>query len=89
VPGGKTFSDLIRGLPAWASNRGRIAWQSLRLVLERRSYACAEVADGVEAVELARRHRPRYVLLDLAMPRMDGLAVARRLRSDPRSDRPR
>ena len=30
-------------------------------------------ADGEEAVELARTHQPDVVLLDLAMPRMDGL----------------
>jgi CheY-like chemotaxis protein len=59
--------------------------QSLRVLLERQGYRCAEAGDGREAVELARHHSPQCVLLDLSMPGLDGLAVARRLRGDPRT----
>ncbi|MFE9693598.1 response regulator [Micromonospora sp. NPDC005806] len=38
-----------------------------------------EAADGVEAVELARRLRPDVALLDIRMPRLDGLAALRLL----------
>ncbi|MBD3005397.1 response regulator [Streptomyces sp. 5-10] len=38
-----------------------------------------EAADGVECVELARRLRPRVVLADIRMPRLDGLEVVRQL----------
>ncbi|MEU4566937.1 response regulator transcription factor [Micromonospora sp. NPDC023956] len=38
-----------------------------------------EAADGVEAVELARRLRPDVALLDIRMPRMDGLEALRLL----------
>jgi CheY-like chemotaxis protein len=55
----------------------------LRLLLEEHGYTCAEAANSREAVEAARRLRPQCLLLDLAMPEMDGLAVARALRSDP------
>jgi CheY-like chemotaxis protein len=58
---------------------------SVRLLLEQQGYRCAEAGNGREAVELARLHRPRCVLLDLRMPELDGFAVARRLRADPRT----
>jgi chemosensory pili system protein ChpA (sensor histidine kinase/response regulator) len=57
----------------------------LRQLLEREGYTIAEAADGIEAVDLARRHRPRCVFLDLAMPGKDGFTVARELRLDPRT----
>lgn len=41
-----------------------------------------EAADGVEAVEQARRLRPDVILLDLVMPRKDGLAVIQELRQE-------
>jgi DNA-binding NarL/FixJ family response regulator len=39
----------------------------------------AEAADGVAAVEAARRHDPDVVLLDIRMPELDGIEAARRL----------
>ena len=45
-----------------------------------------EAADGREAVDAVRRHRPDVVLMDVRMPRLDGIAATREICADPRSD---
>ncbi|WP_349258232.1 response regulator transcription factor [Stackebrandtia sp.] len=40
----------------------------------------AEAADGREAVELVRKHRPDMALLDIRMPKVDGLTAAAEIR---------
>lgn len=60
--------------------------EPLRMLLRRvfdddgRFEVVGEAADGVEALEQVRTHTPDLLLLDLSMPRMDGLEVLDRLR---------
>jgi DNA-binding NarL/FixJ family response regulator len=56
-----------------------------RVILEGQSdiKVVAEAGDGQEAVELAVRHRPDVVLMDIRMPRLDGLGATRQLLSGP------
>ena len=52
----------------------------LRELLERAGFEiCAEARDGEEAVELARSEQPDLALLDVNMPRLDGIEAARRI----------
>jgi AmiR/NasT family two-component response regulator len=52
----------------------------LKEMLERSGHeVCAEARDGVEAVELARTTEPDVAVLDVKMPRLDGIEAARRI----------
>jgi CheY-like chemotaxis protein len=48
-------------------------------------FEVAEATNGVEAIEKAQRLMPDIVLMDLALPRMDGWEATRRLKSDERT----
>lgn len=50
--------------------------------LKREGYATMEASNGIAALELARRHKPALILLDIMLPGMDGLAVCRELGND-------
>ena len=58
--------------------------QGLRQVIEkdRQLKVLAEAEDGEAALDLIRRHQPQIAVLDLDMPRLDGFAVARRIREE-------
>jgi DNA-binding NarL/FixJ family response regulator len=43
----------------------------------------ADATDGVEAVALARAHRPQIVLMDIRMPNLDGLRATAQITADP------
>ena len=49
--------------------------------LEREGFHVVAADDGLAALDLARRHRPTVVVLDLMLPGLDGLEVCRRLRA--------
>ena len=53
---------------------------SLRMILEYEGYRCAEAPSGVDALERLEQLAPDAVLLDIKMPRMDGLEVLAELR---------
>jgi CheY-like chemotaxis protein len=50
--------------------------------LERRGYRVVPAVDGAEAVSIGRRELPDLVLMDLGLPRLDGLEATRRLKAD-------
>jgi putative two-component system response regulator len=63
-----------------APNRGLV-----RKVLEPLGYLVSEAGDGEEAVAAVQAQPPDLVLLDLVMPKMDGYAVLRVIKTDPRT----
>ena len=50
-----------------------------------KGYRVAEAEDGEEAVEQAIQLVPDLVVMDLALPRLDGLEATRKLKADPRT----
>jgi CheY-like chemotaxis protein len=52
----------------------------LRLILGSYGYEVTEAADGFEAVESVKRSAPDLILMDFAMPRMNGIDAAKAIR---------
>lgn len=55
---------------------------SLGNILQEMGHEVRAAADGVEALEIARKWLPAYVLLDINIPKLNGYEVARELRSE-------
>jgi CheY-like chemotaxis protein len=63
----------------------RVIQQLLQVNLELEGYeVVATASDGAEALEKITKLKPDLVILDVMMPKMDGLEVCRRLKADPK-----
>jgi CheY-like chemotaxis protein len=56
----------------------------LRELLETRGYIVLEACDGPEALHMIELTQPDLLLLDIGMPVLDGFAVVRKIRENPR-----
>jgi phosphotransferase system HPr (HPr) family protein len=56
--------------------------ESMAMWLKQLGHQVQIAHDGIEAIEMAHRQHPQYVLLDLGLPRLDGYQVASRLRHE-------
>lgn len=55
----------------------------LRLILNLEGFNVIQAADGLEALAHVTAHQPDALILDVMMPRMDGLTVCKTLRAQP------
>ena len=51
--------------------------------LERRGFAVLLAEDGAQGIEVAEKHLPDLVLMDMDLPVMDGWEATRRLKAEP------
>jgi two-component system OmpR family response regulator len=59
----------------------------VQLALEGQGFRIVEAANGADTMALAREEPPDVLLLDVAMPEIDGIAVCAALKSDPNTAR--
>jgi len=59
-----------------------VAQRLCRRVLEKAGYTVLIAADGLQAVEVALRERPAMILMDVAMPGIDGIEAMRRIKTE-------
>ena len=58
--------------------------QMISMLLRRKGYNVIEAADGVEGILKASWKHPDLILMDLALPEMDGVEATRRIHATPR-----
>jgi two-component system cell cycle response regulator DivK len=52
-------------------------------LLDAHGYKTLQTRDGMEALDMAREHRPDLILMDIQLPEVSGLEVTRWLKDDP------
>ena len=52
-------------------------------LLEAHGYSTVGTRNGIEALDLARRHRPDLIIMDIQLPEVSGLEVTKWLKDDP------
>ena len=61
----------------------RVIQKLLQVIFQMEGYEVVLAGDGVEAVEKAHEVHPKLIVLDVMMPRMNGLDAAEKLKGDP------
>jgi CheY-like chemotaxis protein len=86
---GKGLELTKKGFHVLVVDDNRDAADSLCMLLRLWGYSCSATYDGKAGLKAASEHRPDCLLLDIAMPGMDGYTLARRLRAQPCLDNAR
>lgn len=77
----KENSPAVLVVDDYADTRHVVRW-----MLEQKGYRVIEAADGHEALAVAVRERPSVILMDLAMPLLDGFDTIRSIRENAELD---
>ena len=74
MPDGKTVTALV-------ADDNEVAQRLCRRVLEKAGHRVLTASDGLEAVNIALADAPDMILMDVAMPGMDGLEAMRQIKA--------
>jgi two-component system, cell cycle response regulator DivK len=74
-PNGGTFTVLV-------ADDNEVAQRLCKRVLEKAGYGVLIAADGLQAVDIALSQKPAMILMDVAMPGIDGLEAMRRIKTE-------
>ncbi len=55
----------------------------IEMVLRAKDYILLKATDGEEALNIAAREQPELIIMDIQLPKMNGLEVTRKLRANP------
>lgn len=57
---------------------------ALEFLIQQKGFEVVKASNGAEGIQMARKHRPHIVVLDVMMPGLDGFEVAKSIRKDER-----
>ena len=70
------------GITVLVADDNEVAQRLCKRVLEKAGYSVLIAADGLQAVDLALNGHPAMILMDVAMPGIDGLEAMRRIKAE-------
>jgi two-component system, cell cycle response regulator DivK len=69
-------------LTVLVADDNEVAQRLCKRVLEKAGYAVLIAGDGLQAVDIALKQRPAMILMDVAMPGIDGLEAMKRIKTE-------
>ena len=73
--GARVFTVLV-------ADDNEVAQRLCKRVLEKAGYSVLIAGDGLQAVDIALREKPAMILMDVAMPGIDGLEAMKRIKAE-------
>ena len=77
-----TDGAATKGFTVLVADDNDVAQRLCKRVLEKAGFPVLIAADGLQAVDIALRERPSMILMDVAMPGIDGLEAMRRIKTE-------